>query len=140
MEVLRVRYLVDDDVRAHWRRVLHRLAGEPVDHLVPDLEGELQVASGGVVEDGVASDVIQRVLGRDVTSRLTDHRGEFGLVIDLLGHARVIEIGSPWPTSVRWSFMKMSGRSGTAMSDSLGVGLVVEPAQNTVFSVVVGGK
>jgi len=75
--------LVDGDVRTDRRRALHRLAGEPVDQVVvADLQAELEVPGGRVVEERIARDVVERLVGFDVASGLANDRRQFGLVVD----------------------------------------------------------
>jgi len=69
------------DTRPHWREFVERLG-------VPELPagyggGQLEVAGGDVVGDGVAEDVLCVVGGGDVFAVAPDYYGEFAFVVEL---------------------------------------------------------
>ena len=77
MQILRVGDLVrGDHERPRRREAVERLAARPLRF------GVLDVARGDVVDHGVAPDVRERVLGRDILRGRADDHAELGLVVD----------------------------------------------------------
>src|SRR5690606_25447737 len=68
-------------------RLVERFARIPRPSLVTRLE--LQVASGQIVSDGVAVDVIERVCNCNVASRLADRDHQLDLMVKIIGTRRV---------------------------------------------------
>src|SRR6185312_2802086 len=59
----------------------------------------LIVAERSVVEERISGHVVQRLLARDMPTRLTDHHGQFAFVIEMIGRF--------WPDD--WRLMRDDG-------------------------------
>ena len=83
-QVVRVGNLVGSDQLGSDRRErVEGLAGHPLfARLV-----ELPVAGGDVVADGVAADILEGSLPRNMPPLSADHHDELGLIVDLLAHS-----------------------------------------------------
>src|SRR3984957_3958112 len=74
--------------RAHRAERVLRLADQPL------TVASLQVARRHIIDDGIAPDVIECVLGADATTALADNNRELRLVIDRRRHLRIDDDGT----------------------------------------------
>src|SRR5262249_37282268 len=69
-------------VRAHRYEGVERLRPQPL------TIGELQVARGDIIDDGVAGNIIERTADRNLSSTAADDNAQLGFVVHLPAHRR----------------------------------------------------
>ena len=117
-EGLRVRELVcRDENRAHGAEGVERLALEPL------IVALLEIARGHVIDHGVAEDVFEGFVERDVPPAGADHHRQLDLVVELLGH-RVVDHVVARPDHRRAGLGEVDGvlrHGGAALGGVVGV-------------------
>ena len=82
-QLVRIRdFVLRDQVRSGRSKRIERLA----DHPLLAVLFQLPVASGDIMPDGIAGNIIQAVVGPNVSAASAHYNDQLGLVIDLLAH------------------------------------------------------